>query len=209
MQYILNPITVVGLSGTFRRREDRGVVSQFRTETDIWNVAASFQRALTPTLSISAQVGPSFFRSRRKSQNRRSTSYFAAAALEKTWQRSDLSASYTRSESSGGGNASSSIVDNVTLDFTHRLDRRWSFRVLGVWLKRKEISEAAGISKLKTTQYRALASVTRRITRQLSVVGQFLYFNQDRNGTTSGSRSIGDVYTGFLSLRYTFDPVKF
>jgi hypothetical protein len=215
-QYVLNPITMVGLSGSFRRREDRGVGLQFRGETDIWNLAASFQRSLTPTLSISAQVGPSFFRSRRKSQfsfipdsKSRSTSYFAAATLDKTWQRSYFGASYTRSESSGGGSTSSSIVDNITLNFDHRFSRRWSFRVQGTWLESKEVAEAVGASKQKTTQYRASVSTTRRITRRMSVIGQFSYFNQDQNQTTFGSQSIGDVYTGFLSVRYIFDPVKF
>jgi hypothetical protein len=215
-QYILNPITVVGLSGSFRRREDRSGSFQFRTETDISNFAVFFQRSLTPTLNISAQIGPSFFRSRQEfpfpgipDSKSRSTSYFAVATVDKTWQRSDFSVSYTRSESSGGGSTSSSIVDNITLGFTHRLNWRWSFRLRGEWLESKEISETAGITRRETTQYRATTSVTRRITRQLSVTGQFLYFNQDRNQTTFGSQSIGDVYTGFLSLRYTFDPFKF
>jgi hypothetical protein len=215
-QYILNPNTVVGLSGSFRRREDRGGRFQFRTETDISNLGAFFQRSLTPTLNISVQAGPSFFRSRQKfpgnpDSKSRSTSYFAAATVDKTWQRSNFGASYTRSESAGGGSTSSSIVDNVTLKFDHRFSRRWSFRVQGIWLQSKEVSEATGTNKRKSTQYRAMTSVTRRITRQLSVTGQFLYFNQDQNQnqTASGSQSIGDVYTGSLSLRYTFDPFKF
>jgi hypothetical protein len=218
-QYVLNPITVVGLSASFRRREDkdrRVVGVQLDTETDIWNVAASFQRSLTPTMSISAQVGPSFFRSRQKSpfffipdSKSRSTSYFAAVTLDKAWQRSDFNASYTRSESSGGGSTSSSIVDNVTLNFNHRFTRRWSSRVRGTWLRSKEVSEVALATRRKTTQYRLSTSVIRRITRQLSVTGEFLYFNQDQNQSLFGTQSIGDVYVGFLSLRYTFDPIKF
>jgi hypothetical protein len=224
-QYVLNPITVVGLNATFRRRDDRGVGFglfgnrfQIKTETDIWNIGASIRRALTPTLSFSAQAGPSFFRSEQEAQfnlttTSDSTSYFASVVVEKSWQRSDLDASYTRSESAGSGNSSSSIVDNLSLNFEHKLNRQLTFRILGSWIQSKEISEVLGANKRKTTQYRVRTSLTQRITRQLSVIGQFLYLNQDQNrtGTTSGSgsESIGDVYVGFLSLRYTFDPVLF
>jgi len=133
--------------------------------------------------------------------------------VDKSWQRSDFSGSYTRSEQSGGGDASSSLVDNVTLDFKHRVNRRSSFRVLGSWIQSKEISEAPGGRKRETTRYRVTTNATRRISRQLSVIAQFSYSNQDENrddnpGTT-GSNSIGDLYIGFLSLRYTFDPIRF
>jgi hypothetical protein len=185
------------------------------TDTDIWNVGVSIRRALTPNLSISAQAGPSFFRTEQESflssDTSDSTSYFASLVVKKSWQRSDLDASYTRSESSGSGNSSSSIVDNISLNIEHRLNRRLTLRILGSWIQSKEISDALGASKRKTTQYRVRTSLTHRITRQLSVVGQFLYLNQDQNRRTggSGSESIGDVYVGFLSLRYTFDPIFF
>ena len=227
-QYVLNPITIVGVSASFRRREDRGVGFQYTTETDVWDVGASFKRSLqdlgygwflrglTRSLSLSVRAGPSFIRSRQESpfsfvpeDKSRSTSYFAEVLLEKDWQRSNLSASYTRSESSGGGTASSSIVDNVTLDYTHFLSQKLSIRVLGKWLKSKEISEVGTASKREMEQFRVATSVTQRITRQLSVMGQFLYFNQDRNQATPRSQSIGDVYVGFVSLRYTFDPIAF
>jgi hypothetical protein len=220
-QYVLNPITVVGLNATFRRREDRGegslgpILFNVNTDTDIWNVGVSIRRALTPNLSISAQAGPSFFRTEQESflssDTSDSTSYFASLVVKKSWQRSDLDASYTRSESAGSGNSSSSIVDNISLNIEHRLNRRLTLRILGSWIQSKEISDALGASKRKTTQYRVRTSLTHRITRQLSVVGQFLYLNQDQNRRTggSGSESIGDVYVGFLSLRYTFDPIFF
>jgi len=210
-QYVLDPITVVGLSATFRRTENRSGRFQFETDTETWNVGAMLQRALTPTLNVSVQAGPSFIRSKQSAtvipdSDARSTSYFAALNLDKTWQRSEFNASYTRSESSGSGDTSTSIVDNVRLDFKHRLSSRWSFRTLGSWLRSKEI-EGVG-SKQETTQYRAFASITRRVTRQLSVMGQFTYYNQDRN-STARSGSVGDVFSGFLSLRYTFDPIRF
>jgi len=215
-QYILNPTSQIGFSGTFRRREDRGVGNQFTTETDIWNIGMSVQRALTPTITISMQGGPSFIRSRQKASTAgdpddksRTTSYFAAVSLDKSWKRSEWSASYTRSESSGGGTASSSIVDNVRLDFRHRLSRRWRIHAGGTWLQSKEISEVRNANRRKITQYRVVVEMAREITRQLSVVGQFWYSNQDENRGATSASSIGDVSVGFISVRYTFDPVRF
>lgn len=222
-QYVINPITVVGLSATFRRTESRGGRFQFETDTDTWNVGATLQRALTPTLNVSLQAGPSFIRTKQNAptvpvtvpptppipdSNSRSTSYFAVLSLDKSWQRSEFNASYTRSESSGSGDTSTSIVDNVRLDFKHSLSRRWSLRAFGSWLQSEEIEEVPGGRKQKTSQYRAFASITRRFTRQLSVLGQFSYFNQDQN-ETARSGSVGDVFSGFLSVRYTFDPIRF
>jgi hypothetical protein len=217
-QYVLDPVTVVGLAGTFRQRESRGVGFQFTTETDIWDVSASFRRALTPTLSLSAQAGPSFIRTTQKApfglfpdEKSRSTSYFAAVVIDKTWRRSNLEASYTRSDTSGGGTSSSSITDKVSLSFNHRLSRQLYFRISGSWLQSKEISDRPGGRRQETTQYRAFTTLTRTITSQLSIVGLFSFFIQDQKqgALTAGSDSIGGVYSGFLSLRYTFDPVVF
>ncbi len=215
-QYVLTPVTLVGLSGTIRQRENLGGDSQLTTETTIWDLAASVQRNLTPTLVLSVQAGPSFIRTKQKFPNpiplpdekSRSTSFFAVASLEKRWQRSNFTASYTRSESNGSGTTASSINDYISLDFTHRLDRRWSFGIFGSWLESEEITSLPGGRRQKTTQYRAFVSLTRKVARRVSVTTQFSIFDQDENGST-GSGSIGRVYSGFLSLRYTFDPVVF
>jgi hypothetical protein len=224
-QYVLDPITSVGLIGTFRHRDSGGQGRQFTTKTDIWEIGASIQRSLTPTLSISAQAGPSFIRTKEEAppvtpaaprvlpdSKSRSTSYFASVIMDKTWQRSDLRASYTRSDSNGGGNSTSAITDSVTLNFDHSFSRRWSGRVSGTWLQSKEISAVPGTvvggGKQKTTQYRVFTSFTNRISRQLSVTGQFSYFNQDENDVRQ-SDSIGGIFSGYLSLQYTFDPFVF
>ena len=210
MQYAFNAITGVGLSGSFLRRENSGVGFQITTDTDIWNVAASVQRALTPTLKVSVQAGPSFISTKQKlaglDTTSRTTSYFAAASIDKSWRRSNARASYSRAEGSGGSDASTSITDNLTLTFDHHLSRRWSFRVLGSWLQSEEISRAIA-NEQETTQYRVSARFLRNFTRQLSVVGKFSFFFQDQEGF--GSSDIGSLYSGFLSLRYTFEPVVF
>lgn len=222
-QYVLNSITMAGLFVLFRQIESRDGRFQFKTDTEIWNVGMTIQRALTPTLTVSLQAGPSFISTKQDAptfpvtipptptipdSSSRSISYFAAVNLQKTWLRSGLDASYTRSESSGSGDTSTSIVDNVVLHFKHRLSRRWSLRAMGAWLQSREIEEVPGGRKQKTTQYRAFASITRRMTRRLSMTGHFSYFNQDQN-ETARSGSVGDVFSGVLSLRYTFDPIRF
>jgi hypothetical protein len=216
LQYAMSPITITGLSLTLREIRSRpGFALQPETDTEIWNLAASVERALTPTLNLSLQAGPSFIETKRRAQvsfgsdmDSQTTSYFAAASLEKTWKRAELSGSYTRSESSGGGSTSTSISDVVTLEFTHSITRQWSYRFYGTWLQSEEISASTLSGKRKTTQYRAFVSVTHRVSRQLSVVGQVSYFSQDENEAFN-SDSIGGVYSGYLALRYTFDPVVF
>jgi hypothetical protein len=80
--------------------------------------------------------------------------------------------------------------------------------VFGAWFQSKEISSLPGRGKEKRTQYRLFTKLTRKISRQLTIAARLSFFNQDRNQTV-GVDSIGNVYSGFVSLRYTFDPVIF
>ncbi len=219
LQYTMNPTTAVGLSASIRERQSRpGGGSQFESDTEIWNVAFSLQRVLTPNLSFSAQAGPSFLSTKQtvppsstlQNENSSSTSFFALLAIDRAWQRSDFRASYVRSESSGGNNAVSSINDNISLDFHYRIDRQSTFRILAKWLRSEEISSVPGPGgeKLETTQYSGFASLNRRITRRWTVVGQLSFISQDQNDTPR-SNAIGEVYSGYLSIRYTFDPIVF
>ncbi len=224
LQYTMNPTTAVGLSASIRERLSRpNGRFRYKTDTEIWDVAFSFRRALTPNLSFSAQAGPSFIRTKQKApsfppdflnppdlqdENSRSTSYFATVAIDRSWQRSDFRASYVRSESSGGNNAGSSINDSISLDFHYRIDRQSTFRILAKWLRSEEISSVADGEKLETTQYSGFASLNRRITRRWTVVGQFSFFTQNQNHIRRANE-IGAAYSGYLSIRYTFDPIVF
>lgn len=218
-QYSLDPKTAIGVSAAFRHRESGGSDVQYTTDTNIWDVAASIRRAISPSLTVSLQAGPSFVSSSQKppsdpafsslkTQDTSDISYFASAKLTKEWQLSKIDASYVRSESRGGGSSSSAFVDNVSLDFNHAFDRQWKMRIYGAWTRRREIAAVPGDYRVETTNYQATGTLTRRITPQLSVSGQFFFLNQDQNGGSS-SDSIGQIYSGFVSLRYTFEPVVF
>ncbi len=216
--YVWDPLTVLGVSVNYRRRDsDKGASFRFAEKTDIWNFSASIQRQVTPTIDISIQAGPSLIDTKQESHisgipntKKSSTSYFASVRAEKKWQRIRLVATYTRSESGGGGTSSASILDTVTLTFNHKLSQRWSYLLYGSWINRKEISASTiGGRREETGQYRFLTSVTRTISDQLSVIAQYTFYNQHESNQPPGSESVGAVHSGFLSLRYTFDPVVF
>ena len=224
--YVLTPLTVVGLSGSLRHRDsDPGSGFQASQQTQIWNVSVSVQRELTPTLTVSAQAGPSFIRSNRDipsavCQSRipptpdcpnikdSTTSYFADFSIAKRWQRSHFNASYTRSESAGGGTQAASILDNVTVSFDHKPTSKWILRVSGSWLQNKEIEATTLAGKQETILYSTFASATRIINSHFSIIGQYSFYVQDEN-QNNGSGSVGPVQTGYVSVRYTFDPLVF
>jgi len=217
-QYAWKPITVLGLASSYRRRDsDSSAASRPDEETNIVNISAFIQHSVTPTINAVVQAGPSFIDTKQKfsvpftmfDSDDQSTSYFALARVEKRWQKSKVSAAYTRSESAGGGSSSASILDDIRLDGNHRFDRRWSVRISAAWVHRKEIAETAG-RREETTQYLGYFTLTRRLTRQLSISGQYSFLHQDQNETSFTSQgSIGTIHTGYVSLRYTFDPVVF
>ncbi len=208
LQRVLNAKTSVGLFASGRRRMGRGFID---TKTDVWTVAASVNRALSPTMNISIQAGPSFIRSTERRGSiveKSSTSVFAEIKFDKSWRKTRFDASYTRSESRSGGEVASSIFDNVVAQFTHTFDRRWQVRGVVGWNQREEVSQVTGRERLKIGFYQGLMTVTRTITPRVAIIGQYVFSRQSSNGS-NGVRSIGDVHTGFLSLRYTFDPFDF
>jgi hypothetical protein len=215
-QYAFDPKTGLGTTTSFLHRETGGSDTQYTTDTDIWDVGASVRRAVTQTLDVSVQAGPSFISTTQKppsgfglsTRHSSDISYFAAADVEKRWRKSNLKMSYVRSESRGGGTSSTSFLDNVSVTYDHHFNRQWWFRIFGSWSQRKEISATPGQSKDDTTTYYAFFNLTRRISRQLSIIGRYEYSNQDRDGDPT-ENSVGGVSSGFISLRYTFEPVAF
>ena len=215
-QYIWTARTQVGLSGSYRRRDSEsdgaGRPAQL---VDVFNVSAFIQHTFAPSMSILLQAGPSFISSELDydsplipDDNDQRTSYFATARLEKTWRFSEAGASYTRSESAGGGTAFASILDQVRLDFDHRFDRNWSANVAGTWVHREEISSVAGRDEEEVTQYLFFFTLSRRLGKRLEAIGQYSLIWQDEDNTV-GSGSLGAIQRGYVGLRYTFDPIVF
>lgn len=222
--YVLTPLTVVGLSGSLRRRDsDPGSRFQASQKTQIWNISVSVERELTPTLTVSAQAGPSFIRSNRDIPSAvcpnpippgcpnikdSTTSYFADFSIAKRWQRSHFNASYTRSESAGGDTQAASILDNVTVSFGHKPTSKWTLGLSGAWSRNEEIEATTLGGRQETVLYTTFASVTRIINSHFSIIGQYNFYIQDEDQNNS-SGSVGPVHTGFVSVRYTFDPLVF
>jgi hypothetical protein len=216
INYVLTPLTVVGLSGSLRRRDsDPGSAFQVSQQTQIWNISVSVERELTPTLTVSAQAGPSFIRSNEDipiagvpNRKNNSTSYFANFTVAKSWQRSHFNASYSRSESAGSDTQAASILDSVTVSFDHKPTKKWILRVSGSWLQSKEIEATTRGGRQEVILYSTFASATRTINSHFSIIGQYSFYIQDED-QNNGSGSVGPVQTGFLALRYTFDPLVF
>ncbi len=60
-QYVLDPLTEIGVTVSGRRRENRAVgLFRVSSVTDVWDVMGSVSRQITPTIGVSVQAGPSF-----------------------------------------------------------------------------------------------------------------------------------------------------
>ncbi|MAG30001.1 MAG: hypothetical protein CL908_03795 [Deltaproteobacteria bacterium] len=225
--YVLGPKTTVGVVVTGRMRANRGLESanEFGGDTLTGDVGFSVRRAISPTLSASIQAGPSFIESKVRAprgslafptppsfptsnQRTESTrSFFAVATIDKSWRKSEFSAGYTRSESGGGGTASSSIVDRLNATFRHRISEFLTARLRGEWNRREELKGVQGQDQ-KVERYRVVASAEQALARRITLIAQFSYSHQERDNS-SGARVKNDFYRGFLSLRYLFDPIRF
>jgi len=244
-QFVLTPRAVIGLSASGRRRENRAVGgippsqtvvgSQPNTRTDVWDVLALASYEITPTLSGSVQVGPSFIRQQQLSggapfsnlcqpepcdrfaqTENRTTNLFASASITKQWKTSSLGISYLRSEArSGNAGSSSSINDDVQIDWDRRLSDRLTLRASGTWDRYEQISNQQStsgrfsINVLRTTETFEFA-----ITRRVLLIGQYTFVWQDQTNQTSGVAAAStdvdvNAHLGFLGLRYTFEPLSY
>lgn len=224
-QYSLTPHASIGLSTTARRRENRAV-GPFRpqTRTDVYDVLASASYQFTPTLNASVQVGPSFIRQQQipggtafLKDESRNANVFATASIEKTWQTGDLSLSYLRSEARSGNVASSSSInDDVQVNWDHRLSEKLTNRLVGVWDRFKQISTGGtSSSRYETNGFRVTETIEYSLTRRVMLLGQYTFLWQDTTnvvagggGSNSGSVDV-NAHVGFVGLRYTFEPLSY
>lgn len=159
---------------------------------------------------LESSAGPcSFFTPGNCTNQRTQTtqSFFASVSLSKSWRKSGLEVSYTRSEASGGGTSASSIIDRVLATLDHRISERMSFRLSGAWSDREEVDSAQGNDQ-KLRRYRLAASLERRLARRITLIGQFSFTRQERTNS-NGNEIDNDFLRGFVALRYSFDPIRF
>ncbi len=220
--YALSPRAEIGLSASGRRRENRAVGPlQPNTRTNVWDVLAFVSYEITPTLSASVQVGPSFVRQQQipggtlfRKDETNSANVFAAASLQKEWQAGDLSFAYNRSEARSGNVASgSSINDDVQIALNHQLSDRLTLRVSGGWSRFKQISSPQeSSSEFETNGYRTTGTVEFALSRRILLIGQYTYIWQETtSGISAATQSSSDVdgHAGYVGLRYTFEPLAY
>ncbi|MCA9503951.1 MAG: hypothetical protein KC616_12770 [Myxococcales bacterium] len=229
-QYAVDSRLSLGLTGTARRRITAPVTgtggdvvtrstTRIASTTDVFSLGASVNWQVTPTFRASVQAGPSLIISRQRPDSRQfaagtrftresDVTVFAQASATKEWDRANLDVSYVRSESRGAGTSSSSISDLVNVAYGRALTHRWYLRLNGSWDQREQILKILGGSRLKVTQYRTQGTLSYRLTRQWQVIGQYAFVRQERDQFFGTSDTI-HAHTGFLSLRYTFDPIPF
>lgn len=237
--YVYDPLTTVGISAAARFRNSRlnqqqvfGVaadpVREVRSRTDSYDMALSIRRALTKTVNLSLQAGPTWFTSQQEatattvpganpgdppipipesSTSSSTLSFFAAVDLEKAWKHGSAALRYSRYESGGGGTSASSIVDRVTLDGRYSIDRVWTLMGVVSWNRRKDAVDNLAIGDDELEQWNAIATVQRRLAKNLDAIVRFQYRLQTQRNDIRVSDS--EIYTGYLAIRYTFDPFVF
>ena len=228
--YVIDALTEVGLSVAGRYRESTvqqrsvpppGVFPLTETDstTESYDVSFSIRRALSKTIDVSIQVGPSWVKSDQVQKNvalldeqfgNNTFSVFAAMSASKRWKKGRFDLGYTRSESGGGGTSTSSIVDAVNANVSHRFNQAWSARAYGSWSHRKEIVRNTGLANDdEIDTWITIWTLERRLTANLLANARFRYSFQERQNDRNSRTNESEVYSGFLSLRYTFDSIVF
>ncbi len=218
LTYLVTPRWNVGLFGAFRYRQNRGVdvKRQSRSSAHIGNVALTIAHELTPTLRISARAGPSIVDTEESTPptspftgtTETETTVFATVEIEKQWQRGQLFLSYQRTESASAGDGSS-IVDIFTLEANHQLTMRWRARLFASFTRRNVVAESRSVVRFDqdTDNFQASALIERRLTDNLFLQGRVRFSRILRERTAADSGV--EAWTGFLALRYNFDPWVF
>ncbi len=234
--FVLDARTSVGFGVTGRYRQNFGKRffpdgPDFGTDPDPFgadsvvrsgDVSLQVSRQLSPTSSISLAAGPSILHTEveaaavgpgiNTNDEQLDLSWFAQGSYQKRWQNSRLQLAYSRFESASGGAGASSIVDQATMSFDHRPAERWTVRLIFNWNLREQLVDSDVIlngQDEKTTRYQGVASSIRyRVTKRIFVTSQVQYRYQEQRVKNSGDLA-SEIFTGFIGLRYTFEPLTY
>lgn len=244
--YGLTEHTRVGVNATYRQRATKASVDpdgdpstgppadpnlglrEFRSETDTFDVSFSISQQVTPRLAVEVGCGPSFFDTRDEDSlgnvsHSGDNSFFASAGITRDWRFGAAEVRYTRSEGgSAGATSASSILDRVTAAVYWNPARNWVVRVRGSFTHRVNVASDSFFGRdTRNDFYSAGASVQRRLTEELSVIGSFRYSRSKLDEYTPFVPVVGGFLTdvenssttesieGFIALRYVFDPYVF
>ena len=175
------------------------------------------RRDLSETSFISVSAGPSVLRTEVEAANRNpgvnafdedvDFSWFAQANYEKRWKQSTLAVSYSRFESASGGGGGTSIVDRASVSLSHRPAERVNLRLLFNWNQRQQLVDNPQLPDDDVTRYQAFVTARYRLTEHLYLTSQVEYRFQEQDRQPK-DRKI-DVVSGYVGLRYTFEPLTY
>ncbi|MCP4905552.1 MAG: hypothetical protein GY910_11280 [bacterium] len=229
MEYSPNQRTAVGVTGSLRHRNSRvnqtlsnGVVfREVRNSSRTVDVSFSLRREIAKTLDVSIQAGPSIIETQQDvaalvvlvprpppKSHSNDLSFFAAASIRKTFRDAEMTLSYSRFESGGGGSVTSSISDSVTGSAIYRVDRWWVLRAFASWSRRKQFADDVSVGgDEEITHYRVVGSLTRKFTPRLALTGRVQYRVQSQKAP--GDDPVTETLSGWIALRFSFDPIVF
>lgn len=236
-QYVLDPLTEVGVTVSGRRRENRAV-GNFRVSsvTDVWDVMGSVSRQLSPTLSVSVQAGPSFIRQQQVARGAYIESsctplpgdplngcvhypkdesdditLFAVVSANKEWKTTEAELSYVRSEArSGTANSSSSIADRLQLQVTHRFHDRFFVSGTVGWDHFDQLfSQQDDDGKITLDTYRTNLTTEYALSRNVSLTAQYSYFRQENALSGVSNETRIDIHVGYVGVRFNLEPISY
>ena len=167
---------------------------------------------LRPYLLFSFQGGPTLIRSEQEFPGFRSdetdtnTSFFARVELSGDWKLHTGSIRYRRSESANAGSGSS-IVDSVSLDVKYRPIRNWTLRLFPSWNRRESIVDDFGGGDERVESYNVIGTSEYEIFENVTITSRVRFSQVSRERRTDND--VYNIITGFVGLRYVFEPVVF
>lgn len=232
LHYVLTRRDRVGLGASATRQDFDAVPASAtsRDETSVfYHGFASWIHAFDPTLSLSAQGGPTWFDSDRGGSD---LTAFGSVRITKDWRRASAYFEYTRSSSTVSGLAASTERDGFVLHGDYRPSEKWRAFVTGSWSRRASLDQDVctflgllvafgscqdigfpGVTDQITRVidirvFQVRAGLERRIGRHSAVFGRAIYFDQTDNGKVKTASEFDDLRI-FFGVRYELDGMHF
>jgi hypothetical protein len=186
-------------------------------------------------MSVNLRIGPARIETTQfrcpgllqqfESEKVNQTTWFARGELVKRWKHVSSSLSYHRFEGFGGSVGSSTVNDTLLARVGWKLDRYWTLRLRGSWIRRVQDAARNPTTRAKleieTTTWTIAGSVRRQLLKRLSASVDVSYRNQDLDNNYSNPLGVPPAflppprigsYDGvlvFAGLRYELDPIRY
>ncbi|MBW2424234.1 MAG: hypothetical protein JRG86_08300 [Deltaproteobacteria bacterium] len=242
--YAFHERTILGLTFFGRYRKNRGDGkfpqrvgggTQPSSKNYLANLAASVSQAITPTIDLFFQIGPSIIHTDpdgtptdenqiTSDGSQTDVSFFTTSSLVKRFRLGELRGSYNRTESGGAGAIASQIRDAVDLEAMYRPYPDWTLRLIYQWSQQDVAQDLKFFSPTsndfvsadeRLRRNRALVILDHRFTDNISAYVRFDYTDQRQKEPRRAGAEIKSttnqvqIYSGFVGVEYTFDPWVF